>query len=426
MRIPAATNDRPRACSPVRKETRMTTLDTDTGALATDEAPTFPFGRTCPFAPNAKYADFSDESLSKVSFNGTDGWLVTGYNNVRQVLADSRMSVRGIDDSSRGDAGDEAVPGFFVAMDPPQHDDLRRILAREFTPRRMAAMRPTIERIANELIDAMLEADGPVDIVDALALPLPSLVICELLGVPYEKHDFFQDRTRAVLKRGNTPEQIGAAIGEVMGYLAELVGIKTENPADDLVSMLVKHIESGDLSVIDVAGMSTFLLMAGHETTGNMIGLGLFALLDHPEQLAELKEDPELMPQAVEELLRHLDIIGSLPRTATEEMEIAGQQVAKGDLIMFSTEAGNRDPEIFEDPDTLDFHRDAPGRHLTFGHGIHACLGAPLARLELQVVFTLLLERLPNLRLAVDAGEVEMNNEARIFGVHSLPVTWDR
>lgn len=402
----------------------MTSTTHDT--VASDGAnPSFPFGRTCPFAPNAKYDDYSDDSLDTIDFNGTPGWLVTGYNTIRQVLADPRMSVRGIDDSSRGDDGDAAVPGFFVAMDPPQHDDLRRILAREFTPRRMAAMRPTIERIANELIDQMLATDGPVDIVDALFLPLPSLVICELLGVPYDRHDFFQERTREVLKRGNTPEQIGAAIGDVMGYLAELVGIKMQNPGDDLVTLLTKHIESGDLSVIDVAGMSTFLLMAGHETTGNMLGLGLYALLEHPEQLAELKADPELMPQAVDELLRHLDIIGSLPRTATEDMEIAGRPVAKGELIMFSTEKGNRDPEVFSEPDTLDFHRDA-SRHLTFGHGIHACLGAPLARVELQAVYTLLLERLPNLRLAVPADQIEMKNDARIFGIHELPVTWDR
>ena len=402
----------------------MTITEND-APLKDGSPPSFPFGRTCPFAPNTKYEAFSDDKPDKVDFNGTPGWLVTGYNNIRQVLADPRMSVRGIDDSSRGDDGDAAVPGFFVAMDPPQHDDLRRILAREFTPRRMAAMRPTVERIANGLIDDMEKADGPVDIVDALFLPLPSLVICELLGVPYDRHDFFQDRTRAVLKRGNTPEQVGAAIGEVMGYLAELVGVKQENPGDDLVSLLTKHLDSGDLSVTDVAGMSTFLLMAGHETTGNMLGLGLYALLEHPEQLAELKADLELMPQAVDELLRHLDIIGSLPRTATQDMEIAGQPVAKGELIMFSTEKGNRDPEVFSDPDVLDFHRDA-SRHLTFGHGIHACLGAPLARLELRVVYALLLERLPNLRLAVPAEQIEMKNDARIFGIHELPVTWDR
>ncbi|MGV9863015.1 cytochrome P450 [Rhodococcus koreensis] len=400
-------------------------IGTEADSPGTGTHPAFPFGRTCPFALSDKYESYADDNLKKVDFKGTPGWLVTGYNNVRSVLADPHTSVRGIDDSSRGDDGDQAVPGFFVAMDPPEHDDLRRILAKEFTPRRMAAMRPTIERIADGLVDEVLKSAEPVDIVDALALPLPSLVICELLGVPYDKHDFFQERTRAVLAADSTPEQIGAAIGDVMGYLAELVTIKQATPGDDLVSLLVKHVESGALSVVDVAGMSTLLLMAGHETTGNMIGLGLLALLEHPDQLAELRADPELMPQAVEELLRHVDIIGSLPRTATQDIEIGGQRIAKGELLMFSTEAGNRDPSVFDEPDRLDFHRDA-SRHLTFGHGIHTCLGAPLARLELQVVFSILLERIPTLRLAVPAADIRLKNDARIFGVHELPVTWDR
>lgn len=395
------------------------------GTAATSDLTSFPFRRECPFSLSQKYEAYSDNELRKVDFKGTPGWLVTGYNNVRSVLADPRMSVRGIDDSTRGDDGDQAVPGFFVAMDPPEHDDLRRILAKEFTPRRMAAMRPTIQRIADELIDAMLASDGPVDLVDALALPLPSLVICELLGVPYDKHDFFQERTRAVLALSSTPEEVGAAIGAVMMYLAELVTIKQAEPGDDLISLLVKHIDSGAVTVADVAGMSTLLLMAGHETTGNMIGLGLFSLFEHPDQLAELRGDLELMPQAVEELLRHLDIISNLPRTTTEDIEIEGQKIAKGDLVMVSTEAGNKDATTFDDPERFDIHRDA-GRHLTFGHGLHTCLGAPLARLELDIVFTTLFQRIPTLRLAVPAAEVKVKYEAKILGVDELPVTWDR
>lgn len=289
----------------------------------------------------------------------------------------------------------------------------------------MKAMRENVERIANELIDEMLTSTEPVDLVESLALPLPSLVICELLGVPYDKHDFFQEQTRAVLASGSTPEDIAAAIGAVMGYLGELVTIKMTEPGDDLLSLLTKHIESGAVSVPDVVGMASLLLMAGHETTANMIGLGTFALLEHPDQLAALREDPSLMPQAIEELLRHLDIISNLPRMATEDIEIEGQTVPAGSLVMVSTEAGNRDPAVFEDPDRFDIHRDA-SRHLTFGHGIHTCLGAPLARLELDVVFTTLLERIPTLRLAVPADQVQIKGDARIRGAHSVPVTWDR
>lgn len=188
---------------------------------------------------------------------------------------------------------------------------------------------------------------------------------------------------------------------------------------------MIQHIESGAVSVVDVAGMSTLLLMAGHETTGNMIGLAVYALLEHPDQLEQLRAEPELMPQAVEELLRYLDIIGDLPRSVTEDIEVDGQTIAKGELVLLSTQAGNRDPEVFDEPDRLDIHRDA-SRHLTFGHGIHTCLGAPLARLELQVVISALLERLPSLRLAVPSEEVRVKTEARIFGLHELPLTWDR
>lgn len=393
--------------------------------VSADALPGYPFARSCPFSLSDRYETHSDDNLQQVEFNGKPGWLVTGYGNVRSVLADLRTSVRGMDDSTRGDDGDQATPGFFVAMDPPEHDDQRRILAKEFTPRRMAAMRPTIQRIADELIDRILESEGPVDVVDKLALPLPSLVICELLGVPYDKHDFFQERTRAVLAAESTPEQVGAAIGDVMMYLAELVTVKQAEPADDLISLLVKHVDSGVVTVADVAGMSTLLLMAGHETTGNMIGLGVLALLEHPDQLAELRADPELMPQAVEELLRYIDIIGNLPRIASEELEINGQKIAAGELLVMATEAGNRDTAIFADPDRLDFHRDA-SKHLTFGHGIHTCLGAPLARLELDVVFSTLIARIPTLRLAVPAADIRIKNDARIFGAYEVPVTWDR
>ncbi|MCX4095843.1 cytochrome P450 [Nocardia sp. alder85J] len=390
-----------------------------------DGGPAFPFPRSHPFAPADTYRECTGGDLTRVTFKGTPGWLVTDYRSIRAGLADPRMSVRGIDDSTRGDDGDQAVPGFFVAMDPPEHDDLRRILAREFTPRRMAAMRPAIQRIADELIDTMLTATEPVDLVDALALPLPSLVICELLGVPYDKHDFFQERTRTVLAAGKTPEEIGAAIGEVMMYLAELVSSKIDDPGDDLISLLAQHVRSGAVTPVDVAGMSTLLLMAGHETTGNMIGLGLLTLLEHPDQLAMLRADPGLMPQAVEELLRYLDIIGNLPRTATADMEINGRHIAAGDLLLFATEAGNRDATVFSAPDEFDIRRNAD-RHLTFGHGLHVCLGAPLARLELQVVYSALLERIPTLRLAVPAADIRIRSDTKILGTHELPVTWDR
>ncbi|ORA15693.1 MULTISPECIES: cytochrome P450 [Mycobacterium avium complex (MAC)] len=385
------------------------------------EAPVFPFKRTCPFEPAAGYAE--GDGIRRVTFKNVPAWLVTEHRDVKSVLADRRSSVQNIPDPSRGDSGSEALPGFFVAMDPPEQTRLRKMLSREFTPRRMEAMRPIVERIANKLIDEMLAQSGPADLVDAIALPLPSLVICELLGVPYDKHDWFQVETRKVLDSDATPEEVGGAIAAVMQYLGELTASKMENPGDDLISLLLNHVRGGDLTVTEVAGMATLLLMAGHETTGNMISLGVFALLEHPDQLEQLRQDPSLLPGAVEELLRYLDIIGNLPRTLTADMEIGGQTLAEGDLVMVATDAANRDEAVFNEANALDIRRDARG-HIAFGYGIHTCLGAPLARVELQVVIGLLLERVPNLKVAVPAEEIEVKSDAKIFGLKSLPLTW--
>jgi cytochrome P450 len=400
---------------------QMSAVHSGASDVNPSQPPAFPFKRRCPFAPAAEYADGG--SMRQVSFKNVPAWLITDYQDVRAVLSDRRSSVKNIPDPSRGDSGDEAIPGFFVAMDPPEHTRLRKMLSREFTPRRMEAMRPTVERIANSLIDAMLAEAGPVDLVDVIALPLPSLVICELLGVPYDKHDWFQQETRKVLDSDATPEEIGTAIMAVMQYLGELTVQKMDDPGDDLISLLLNHVRSGDLSVTEVSGLAAFLLMAGHETTGNMISLGVFALLEHPDQLRQLQEDRSLIPAAVEELLRYLDIIGNLPRFLTEDVEVGGHKFAQGEIVMMALDAANRDATVFEDPDTLDIRRDARG-HVAFGYGIHTCLGAPLARVELQAVIGALLDRIPTLKLAVPADEVQVKGDAKIFGLKALPVTW--
>ncbi len=384
--------------------------------------PAYPFKRTCPFAPAAEYADGG--SVRRVMFKDiVPAWLVTDFNDVRAVLADRRSSVKNIPDPSRGDSGEEALPGFFLAMDPPEQTRLRRMLSREFTPRRMEAMRPAVERIANQLVDAMLTQPGPVDLVEALALPLPSLVICELLGVPYDRHDWFQQETRKVLDSEAAPEEVGGAIAAVMEYLGELTVTKMDDPGDDLISLLLNHVRSDDLTLTEVSGMAAFLLMAGHETTGNMISLGVYALLEHPDQLEQLRQDPTLILAAVEELLRYLDIIGNLPRSLTADMEIDGQTFSAGDIVMVAMDAANRDENQFDDPNTLNIRRDARG-HVAFGYGVHSCLGAQLARVELQVVIGTLLKRIPTLRVAIPAEEIQVKSDARIFGLKALPITW--
>ncbi|OBB26100.1 cytochrome [Mycolicibacterium peregrinum] len=399
----------------------ISTVGSGASDANSQEAPAFPFKRTCPFAPAADYAESS--AVRPVQFKGHAAQLVTDYAGVKAVLAAREGSVRDIPDPSRGDAGSEPIPGFFVAMDPPEHTRLRKMLSREFTPRRMEAMRPNVERIANKLIDDMLAKGNTADLVNDMALPLPSLVICDLLGVPYDKHDWFQQETHKVLDPASSQDVVNGAIASVMGYLAELTVAKQEDPGDDLISLMLNHVRSGDLTVHEVSGMAAFLLMAGHETTGNMISLGMFALLEHPDQLDQIRKDSSLMPAAVEELLRYLDIIGNLPRVLTDDVEINEQKFKKGELVMVAMEAANRDPKVFENPDTLDIHRDARG-HVAFGHGIHVCLGAPLARIELQTVYRLLFERIPTLRVGVPAEEIQVKTEAKIFGLKSLPVTW--
>jgi cytochrome P450 len=403
----------------------MGDLGTTTTSAPADGLRPFPFHRAWPFRLAEGYAAVAQEGgLPQVTFKGRPGWLVTRYQDVRSVLNNPGMSVRGIGDATRGADDDGNLPGFFLSMDPPEHRRLRSTLVREFTYQRMHDLRPLVQRIADELVDDLQAAPGRSgDLVEALALPLPSLVICELLGVPYADHDEFQAHTRAVLASDSTPEQVGAAIGAVVGYLRDLTVAKQADPGDDLISLLARHVESGEVSVDEVAGMGTLLLMAGHETTGNLIVLGIMTLLEHPDVLAALRADPALMPDAVEELLRYLDIIGNLPRTATEDLDIGGCPVRRGDLILVATDAANRDPTVFERPDVFDIQRD-PARNLAFGYGIHTCLGAPLARVELQVVFQTLLSRIPTLRLAEPMERIPFKTENKIYGAHRLQVAW--
>lgn len=389
------------------------------------DLPKYPFTRTCTFALQPEYGtEVARGRVDQVRYGGRPAWLVSDFAGVKEVLADSRMSVNGTGEANRGEGEGGVLPGFFLAMDPPEHDHLRRILAREFTPARMEKLRPVIENIADDLIGKMIEQGPPVDLVQSLALALPSLVICALLGVPYSEHPFFEDRTRVVVNASSTQEQVGAALMDVMVYLGGLAQSKLTDPGDDLLSLLVRHVETGDVSIEEVTGMATLLLMAGHETTGNMIALSTLLLLQRPDVAAELRSDPALMPKAVEELLRYLDIIGSLPRSAAEDMEIGGCPIRKGDIVVVATDAANRDAAVYPNPDDFDLDREGAPRHLSFGHGIHVCMGAPLARIELQVVLAKLLEKFPALALADPGSTPSFKTDAKIFGLYDLPVTW--
>ncbi|WP_330352411.1 cytochrome P450 [Streptomyces chartreusis] len=408
--------------------------DTLTGRTseAPDAVPEFPMPRQsrCPFDPPPALKDLQQEGpLAKVRlWDGSESWLVTRYAEQRALLGDPRVSADtdrpGYPTKASPEAGEGKLS--FIMMDDPEHARLRRMVTAPFAVKKVEALRPAVQRIVDGLIDDMLAGPAPVDLVDAFALPIPSLVICELLGVAYEEHDFFQEHTRTMVRTTATPEERGAASREVAGYLAGVVGKRIAEPKDDLLSSIAGRVTAGELTHQQATEMALLLLIAGHETTANMIALGTLALLQHPDQLALLREsdDPKLVASAVEELLRYLHITHlGRRRAVTEDIEIAGQVIKAGEGVIMVNEIGNRDPEVFADPDRLDITRDAR-RHVAFGFGVHQCLGQPLARMELQVVYGTLYKRIPTLRLAGDLRDVRFKTDAFIYGVHELPVSW--
>ncbi|MFI9402755.1 cytochrome P450 [Nocardia sp. NPDC052316] len=362
--------------------------------------------------------------------DGHQGWFVTGYDAVRQLMADTRFSSRqdlGIMHVPYETPGMPAatepspqIPGLFVAMDPPDHTRLRRMLTGTFTVRRMKQLEEHIIEIAEQQLARMATLSPPVDLVKEFALPLPSLVICEMLGVPYADRETFQVNSAKFLVKDQSLDEKMAAYGAMMGYLAELVTAKRAEPGDDLLSDLARNDE---LTIEELTGIAFLLLLAGHETTANMVALGTFALLEHPDQLAELRADPELVPDAVEELLRYLSIADIFYRYATEDIELGGETIRAGSTVVVSLLAANHDPRRFDNPDALDIRRKARG-HLSFGHGIHTCLGQQLARIEMRAGFAGLLRHFPTLALAIPADEVKLRTDMNIYGVHELPVTW--
>ncbi|WP_157121252.1 cytochrome P450 [Nocardia miyunensis] len=411
----------------------MTTADGGSPELS--EYP-MPRAAANPFDPPPALRTFQDTGpLRKVRlWNGETAWLVTRYAEQRQLLADPRVSADigrpGFPHQTRIAPAAEGRPRTglsFISMDDPEHSRLRRMVTAPFMIKRVEAMRPSVQRVVDGLIDDLLAGPQPADLVDAFALPVPSLVICRLLGVPYEDHDFFQSNTKIVIKRDTPPEERLAATQRLQAYLDDLMGRKLADPGDDLLSELaVERVQTGELSREQAADIARLLLIAGHETTANMIALGTLALLRHPDQLALLRDndDPALVAGAVEELLRYLNIAHSGRRRAvTADIEIADTVVRAGEGLILVNEIANRDPAVFTDPDRLDIRRNAR-QHVAFGFGVHQCLGQPLARMELQVVYGTLYRRIPALRLAVDFDRVQFKHDGFVYGVYELPVTW--
>ncbi|MFF2807352.1 cytochrome P450 [Streptomyces sp. NPDC058000] len=381
----------------------------------------------CPFDPPAELAGLrAEQPLRRMRYpDGHLGWLATGHAVARAVAADPRFSSRyelmHLPFPGMADVTIPPAPvGDLTGIDPPHHTRYRRLLMGKFTVRRMRELTSRVEQITAEHLDAMERQGPPVDLVTAYAHPIPALMICELLGVPYADRERFQHHVVAMTSTDGTVEEQYAAMTALQEFVGELVLAKRARPTDDLLSDLT----STDLTDEELAGIGSFLLSAGLDTTSNMIGLGTFALLTNPRQADALRADQGLADQAVEELMRYLTIAHTGVRTALEDVELDGQLIKAGESVTVSLQAANRDPERFPDPDSLDLQRKATG-HLAFGHGIHQCLGQQLARIEMRVAFPALLNRFPTLRLAVPPEEVPLRTDLTMHGVQRLPVTWD-
>jgi cytochrome P450 len=363
--------------------------------------------------------------------DGSEGWLLTRYEDVRAMLADRRMSATHRTTTSHV----RNVPPELLAaalrrssllsLDAPEHSRRRRLLTVQFTARRMRRLTPWIERVVNDHLDTLIARGGPADLVAEFALPIPSLVICELLGVPYAERANFQERSRTLVSVGVPPEESTRAGDEIEEYIAGLIRRKRAEPADDLLSGLARvDGPAAGLPDADLAQLGVLLLIAGHETTANMIGLGAFMLLEQPERYAALRGDATVVERTVEELLRLLSVVQfGLSRRATVEMTIGGRTIRPGEIVVGAIAAANHDPARFANPTDLDPDQDRVS-HLAFGHGAHQCLGQQLARVELAAAFAGLATRLPGLRLAVPADQVPMRHDTLIYGVDELPVTW--
>jgi len=394
----------------------------------TSDLPVVPMQRAaqCPLAPPIEFENWREEpGLRRAIWNGQPTWIVSRYQDIRAALVDPRLSADTlpniISPSSEG-----STPLIFARIDDPEHHRLRRMMTSQFTFRRTEAMRPQIQELVDHYLNKMIDAGPPADIVRDFALPVPSLVIALLLGVPPEDLELFQHNTSVGLDINSTEEQRVQGFVEMYNYIQELVERKARDPGDDLISrLIIDYVATGQLDHDTVAVNGVIMMQAGHETTANMIALGTVALLENPDTFERLgrTDDPAMIANAIEELMRYLSIVhAQVDRIATEDLTIGGQLIRAGDRLLMSLPAGNWDPEFVDSPETLDVDRKARG-HLAFGYGVHQCIGANLARVEMQVAFATLARRLPGLQLAVPPGELRFK-EADIYGMKELPVTW--
>jgi cytochrome P450 len=393
------------------------------------ELPVIPVPRDagCPLRPPAEFVDWRGEpGLRRAMWHGQPTWMVSRYQDIKAALVDPRLSAKTLPEAIMPTDADNKIPVVFARTDDPEHHRLRRMLTTNFTFRRCEAMRPQIQRLVDHFLDEMIGNGPPADLVRDFALPVPSLVIALLLGVPPEDLGPFQHNTSVGLDVRSTDEERGAAFGAMYAYIEELVYRKEREPGDDLISrLLTEYVATGQLNHATAAMTAVIMMQAGHETTANMISLGTVALLQHPDVYERLgqTDDPAVTANIVEEMMRYLTIVHSqVDRVATEDLTLGGQLIRAGDWVLMNLPAGNWDAEFVDNPEAFDVDRNTRG-HLGFGYGVHQCIGANLARVEMQVAFTTLARRLPGLKLAVSPDELRFK-EADIYGMKELPVSW--
>ncbi|MET8981418.1 cytochrome P450 [Streptomyces sp. NPDC004539] len=393
------------------------------------EAPPYPQPRTCPYQPPAGYREIAESGpvLKVTLFDGREAWMVTGYQESREILTHPNLS------SLRTHPGFPIVAPRFrsqiarslalIAMDPPEHDTYRRYLNPHFSLRQVRRMRPEIEKIVSGFVDRIIAQGPPADLIPLLAVPLPSLVICRHLGVPYEDHEFFQESSGKVML--GTEEESASAAQNLVDYIDGLVTQQIKAPTEGLLGQLVtERVLTGDIGHAELVSIALVLLIAAHETTSSSLALGVITLLEHPEQLARLHEDRDRLPGAVEELLRYIattDLVAT--RIAKGDIEIAGHLIREGEGVLVSGTLANRDEKFHQRPDDFDVLRPDT-HHVTFGFGIHQCLGQNLARLELEIAFRELLTRIPGMRLVGDVDQLPILGAGTVQRVLSLPVEW--
>lgn len=394
------------------------------------EVRTYPFGAPDRLNLDPLYAQLrADDPVTRVRLPfGETAWLATRHADAKIVLGDLRFSRAASVGRDEPRTTPRQIGGGILSMDPPDHSRLRRLVAKAFTVRRVELLRPRTTEIATELVDEMLAAGPPTDLVARFATPLPVRVICELLGVPATDQDLFHTWSEAIVSTTSlSPEQIDTYLTNLHTYMAGLIAQRRVAATDDLIGALVQA-RDGDndrLTEQEMVQLAAGLLAAGHETTVTQIPNFLYVLFTHPEQLALLRSRPDLIPAAVEELLRFVPLgaAAAFARYATEDLTLGGVRIKAGEPVIVAMSSANRDGTVFDNPDRLDFTREA-NPHLGFGHGVHHCVGAQLARMELQVALTVLLERLPKLRLAVDEGDLVWKTGLLVRGLRAMPVTW--